>query len=397
MPKRLYSESNPDLFQYRKDGNYYCRVGDNDICLETNNLVLAEAALALQRALTKRFGTTAFKFKIKDLFPRFLKEKKKSVRDRTYKLYESIWRVYFEKLLGKVFIGNMNQRQWTNFCAHFDSVSDFQNHRNLMHQFLIWCQMHEFILAVPVLKNPKHKRRKRRVIPPQHLIQIFQHAHGSLLLFVALALFHGMRRGEIMTLDWRRISLPDRYLILSDDVVKTGDGREVPIAAIVHSLLVRRLQDQQDRGLATTWVFPHAKSPKKHADLTGLMSAWRRCLLHCGLAEQVPTTGKKSKYKIVVQYTWHDLRATYEKHAHKSSEFTDTQKEKMVGADIDVQKKIYVTMGAEDLRGLEEVVSKEVPELVEIIANKTVGQKVQLGTGRGKIFLKSSESEKSDG
>ncbi len=338
--------------------------------------------MRVQSALVSRFGAKAFKFRIGQLFPTFLQAKKAEVRASTYVGYLATWDRYFSKKLGKVYLGDFNQKVWSDFCEQLKKkteVRDFQTHRNLMSHFLVWCLSKEFVMAVPKLKNPKHVRRKRKIVPPEHLVLIFQRAHGRLLLFLTLALFMGMRRDEIMGLDWARIDLKNRSLTLSDSDVKTGDGRHLPMSVIVHSLLVARLKELQDEGLATKWVFPHAKSPKKRASAGSLMTAWRRCLLHCGLAERVKTVGNKSKYKIVVQYTWHDLRATFEKHAHKSLEHTDTQREKFAGAAIDVQKKIYVSMDAEDLRGLEEVVSKQVPEVARIIAGKTVARKVEVG------------------
>lgn len=372
MGKRIYCETNRKLYQFKADGKIYCRLGGDDVCLDTNDPVVAEANLALELALRKRFGTVAFKFKVKDLFPKFLKEKKPDLRESTFKSYETIWKD-FNQPLGKHLIGNMNQRAWAAYCTKKRGKSDFQNHRNLMHQFLVWCEMKEFILAVPTLKNPKHKRRRRKIIPPQHLRMIFQHAHGSLLLFISMALFMGMRRSEIMGLEWPRLDLIDRLLILRDEDVKTDEGREIPINTVAHQLLLVRKQKQQDENLNTRWVFPHATRPSRHANFGGLMNPWRVCLLRCGLAKKAISKGKM-KHKIVVEYTWHDLRATYEKYSHKSTKHTDTQREKMVGADIDVQRKRYVSMNADDLRGLEEVVSTQIPELAAIVGTKFLAQ-----------------------
>lgn len=383
MAKRIYSESNSRLYQYKPDGNFYVLSGGSEICLKTSSAKRAEANLTLQDALNDRFGTTAFKFKVGQLFPLFLSEKLPILRPRTYALYESFWQNHFEKKLGKLHLGNMNQRAWEAFCNNTPTIKDFQNPRNLMHQFLVWCEMKEFLMAVPTLRNPKHKRRRRKIVPPEHLKMIFQRGSTRLLVFLAMAGFMGMRRSEIMKLDWTRIDLVRKYLKLRDIDTKTDEGREIPLNSLALVLLTKHLKAQQDAELPTKWVFPNAADPKRHAGMESLMSAWRRCLLRCGLAEKVPTPGKTSPYKIVVQYTWHDLRATFEKYAHKSKDHTDTQREKMVGADIDVQKRIYVSMDAEDLRGLEEVVTNQIPELKLIVSttfSKVTGK--DLGDGK---------------
>lgn len=392
MSRRLYHPKHERLYQCTKGGNFYIRQGDTEICLETSDVERALANMAMQDALNERFGAAAFKFKTGMLFPKFLGEKKKTIRPSTFELYESIWANHFEKTFGKVAIGNIDQPAWLKFCAKTKSISDFQNSRNLMHNFLVWCEMRRFILAIPTLKNPAHKRRRRRVIPPQHLVLIFQRGQNSLLLFTSLALFMGMRRKEIMTLSWDRVDLEARTILLRDEDVKTDDGRQIPITDVVHALLLKRMAEQQASKIKTDWVFPNAMTSRRHADLRGLMGSWRRCLLDCGLAEKAPTKSKskRRKFKIVVEYTWHDLRATYEKHSHMSRDYSDTQKEKMVGAEIDVQKRLYVSMDANDLRGLEEVVSKQVPELVQVITRKTGARKVETGNGLEKENLKLS-------
>lgn len=337
------------------------KVGRTDLCLETSDFETAEENLAMQDERTKRFGSRAFNRRFGKLFPLFLKKKKREVRSRTYELYEGIWLKHFEKFFGKMLLADITQKRWSKFCEQAIGVSDFQNYRNLIHAFLKWCEREQYINAVPTFENPSHKRRKRRIVPSKHLVLIFQFASGSLLLFIAHALFMGMRRREIMTLEWLRIDLESRDLTLRDLDVKTDEGRQVPLTDIVFELLAARLKAQQDAKIKSPWVFPHKTNPKAHANVSGLKTAWRTCLTR---AELLESDGS-------LMYTWHDLRATYETQSHKSTEYTDTQKEKMVGADIDVQKRIYVSMTANDLRGLEEIVSKQLPELVQIIAGKT--------------------------
>lgn len=370
MGKRIYNGENRRLYQFTVGGNYYTRSSGGDLCLETSDLATALANLAYQDSLVKRFGAKAFKHTLGTLFPKFLKQKSKEVRASTYANYELLWGSFTKHKLDRVKVGDMGQRVWSRYCEKAKGTNDFQNHKNLMHQFLKWCELGGYIKAIPTLKNPKHKRRRRKVIPQAHLAMIFQRAQGSLLLFCSMALFMGMRRKEIMTLSWDRVDLVHRSLRLRDEDVKTDEAREIPITGAVHALLVERLKEQLDAGVKTMWVFPNREGSRRHADVQGLMTAWRTCLLHCGLARAVKNIGKKSKRHIVVDYTWHDFRATYETYSLKSTAFTKEQKEKMVGADIDVQKRIYATMTADDLRGLEEVVAVQGPEIAKLLANR---------------------------
>lgn len=359
---RIYSVKHPVLFKRRKDGDYYTFIGQKETWLKTNDPRVALANREYIIATREALGPKSFEFPIGNLFPRFLESKKYEVRFSTLNSYEKLWSGGLKRFWAKRSLAEVHQATWLEYCRRNDSVRAFQNHRNLMHQFLVWCEMNRFLRAIPTLKNPKHKGRKRKIIPPEHLSVIFQEASGSLQLFLSLYLFMGMRRLEIISLPWDKVNLIKRTITLDDKSVKTGDGREVPINSIVYGLLLKRRSEQR---IKTRWVFPNALDEERHADPGGLKTAWQTCMGRAGLA--IRATGKRNRKYWKAIYTWHDFRATFEKHMHRSNEFTDTQKEKMVGADIDVQKRVYVTMDADDLRGLEEVVTKAIPELAGII------------------------------
>jgi hypothetical protein len=80
----------------------------------------------------------------------------------------------------------------------------------------------------------------------------------------------------------------------------------------------------------------------------------------------------------------HDLRATYEHYANKRTDFTDTQREKMAGASIQTQRRIYLHgFQAEDLRGLENVVQFD--GLESIMSEKnSVSSNLEAGGNTGK-------------
>ena len=372
MSKRIYYKENERIFQHKPKGQFYCYVGGNEFPLDTNDPAEALNRLKYVDQTSTFFGPAAFNHKLSELFPMYLDHKKKSVRASTFKEYEKLWKIFEATGLGKLRLVELNQTTWDKFCnSKKHSITDFQNPRNLVHNFLTWCQRRRFIGAVVSLENPVHKRRKRRIIPNEHLALIFQYADGSLLLFLSMALYMGMRRSEIIKLSWSRVNLVERHLILRDEDVKTGEGREIPLNNVVHGLLCKRLVEQE--GVTTKWVFPNGNDPKRHADPTGLKTAWWNVLRKAGLYE------KDEDGHITWLYSFHDFRATYELYSNLSKDFTDTQKEKMVGAQIDVQKRIYVSMKAKHLLGLEEVVATQVPELQRIIENKTVSLKP--GTG----------------
>lgn len=360
---RIYHPKDKELFQRQQDGKFYTWLKGSEICLDTNDFAQAKANKEYHKALVNLYGPAAFKSTVGKLFPIYLTEisKKKNLRPTYIKSIEWYWTKYLEAYWGKKKLIDINQSNWDHFCSSvqkkFD-VSDFTNHRSTLTGFMAWASRKRFMLAIPSLENPIHKKRKRKIITPDHLRLIFQYANGGLRDFLTIALFTGMRRGEIVKLKWKQIIFERRALVLADDDVKTGEGREIPINDAVVNCLTARLASQQDTKTKTKWVFPNRRDPSRHMDLSGFKLSWRLCIEKANLSD--------------IGYTWHDFRSTYEKYMHKALGFTDTQKEKMAGSSIDVQKQLYVSMNADDLRGLENVV--QVEGLTDILEKPSEGE-----------------------
>jgi len=263
-------------------------------------------------------------------------------------------------------LAQINEKLWAKYIQSA-KVGDLANHRKVMTGFLKWAKRKGFLSALPdITEIPHHIRRQRYIATEAELRTIFQHAQGSLQLFCALALFNGMRRKEIMTLSWEGVDLRSRKISVEKAHNKLRRAREMPINDLLVTLLRARHAGQIESKITTPWVFPKRDKPSHHGAIDGLKTAWNTVRRNHGLEH----------------ITWHDLRATFEKYSHKSKDHTDTQKEKFSDATMDVQKKIYVTMTADDLRGLEDVV--QVSGLKEIISGQTSsegkvrGQKKQI-------------------
>ena len=142
------------------------------------------------------------------------------------------------------------------------------------------------------------------------------------------------------------MNLQEGYILIDEETSRTRRGREIPLNGFVRELLLLRLKLQQVTSKTCIWVYPKRGKPKEHMVMTGPMKAWHTMLKNAGLAD--------------LDIRPHDLRATFEHFMHLNAAFTDTQREKMAGASIDVQKRIYLTgFQARHLRGLEEVVAFE--------------------------------------
>lgn len=397
MPKRLHHPKDKELFQYKPGGNFYIRKGGAEYCLETNDFKKAQAAREYHNALVTTYGAASFKATFGVVMPKYLAHmdrlvEKKARRKSYVDTIKRYWNKYLEPYWDRKRLMDFSQVTWDDYCERLQrkhDVSDFTNHRSTMTGLLEWCRGQKLVLAWPSVNNPEHKKRKRKIIPPEHLRLIFQHSPsvddwrtarvgkikktnrppkpsktkgryvpGGLRLFLALYLLEGMRRIENVELTWDRVDLVNRIIKLRDEDVKTGEGREIPMNAIVHALLTERLSVLQELGLDTRFVFPNWRDPKRHMSLNGFKTTWFKVLDEVDLR--------------ACGYTWHDFRATFKKAMHKLVGYTDTQKEKMAGSGIDVQKNTYVTMNADDLRGLENAV--DVPGLKELVVSTSQGQ-----------------------
>lgn len=387
MPKRIPTPD-PEIKLY-ENGMYWLRIGDKEVPLRTNDWLVALKRKPIEKAKLDATGEFSGRLNCNDVWSNYEGERKaqlatavlrsasgraerkqKSISPGTFKEIKDLWRLHLGKFFGTKRLSKIStdmETLWDDYCTQ-SIIVDLANHRKVMRGFLKWCKRKKYIKYVPELSVPAVIRRDRRVLKPAEIRRLFTHSKGSLLIFISMYLFMGMRRKEIMTLRWSGIHLDEGYLVLDKSEVKTRKGRPLPINGFVLGLLRERQSRQQI--FASPFVFPNRKDRKRHADIGGLKTAWNTCMRRCEWE-----TG---------YVTPHDLRATFESYAHKSTDFTDTQREKFAGAAIDVQKRFYVQFDASDIRGLEEVV--KVDGLSKILASKIKQTGNQRGTAGDEIL-----------
>ncbi|WP_341328805.1 site-specific integrase [Methylotuvimicrobium sp. KM2] len=140
----------------------------------------------------------------------------------------------------------------------------------------------------PMRKVKKGKESRGRVrflddVERKRLLDACQ-VNDWLYLAVIVSLSTGMRKGELMGLQWQDVNLKEGFIILHE--TKNGERRRVPITGLALELLrghskVRRLDSQL--------LFPGVVSPNKPFDLR---KAWQAAL----------------KRAEIEDFRWHDLR-----------------------------------------------------------------------------------------
>lgn len=326
------------------NGVYYFRSGDFEKSLKTKDKRQAKINAQGLEAKIDEFGVSAYRLKVSSVLPEYFEFRqsqtlgKSAIRQSTVDECKKLFKLHLEPFFGDLVFASINESKWLDYCQ-FKNDIDLMNHRKVFSYFLKWAKVRGYYNYTLDMKIPKSDRRERPIHPPEVCKKIIENSKGSLRLFLSMYLFMGMRRSEIMKLSWDRVSLERGLLVLGKGDTKTKKRRYVTINPFVLQLLQNRFKEQSGQSL---WVFQNAKHPEKHADPSGLKTAWKTLLKKCGFLD--------------LDIQWHDLRATHQYYSHKSTDFTDTQREKFSGSNIEVQKRHYVSFEADDVRGLESVV-----------------------------------------
>ncbi|WP_275791006.1 tyrosine-type recombinase/integrase [Pararhizobium gei] len=158
--------------------------------------------------------------------------------------------------------------------------------------------------------------------------------------FLLLALFTGMRRGELMALRWDNVDLNARTLHLPK--TKNGDPLNLPLSKFLTDLLTAR----KDLAGNSPWVFP---GPGKDGHLVETKKFLLRVSAGSG-----------------VSFTLHDLRRTFITIA-ESLDVPYYALKRLLNhrANSDVTGG-YIVVNTERLRGPVEQVAKQILELVDV-------------------------------
>ena len=356
MSKKYEDTPDKNIKRHIKSGIFYFIRGKVERSLKTKDWKEAKERKAFVKNEVDGFGSGS-QTKFGTLWPDFVEFKtkqskgqikgEKPISEGTLKEIIMIGKNYLVPFLGKKRVGQV-EKEWPKFCE-WAQASDLQNQRKVANQFFKWAKKEGKVSKKPDLSDiPYHERRQRRIIKPHELKKIFENAEGGLRVFLTLALYNGLRRKEIMTLSWEQIDLDEGYIRILKGFNKRRRERSIPI----NDLVVSVLRAHKEVSKRSPWLFPKRDKSSSHASLGAFMTAWKTCLKNAELSD----------------ITWHDFRATFEKHMNKNLSFTEVQKEKFADATMDIQKRIYVSMDHEDLKGLED--SVQIDGLNDIILNQ---------------------------
>lgn len=119
----------------------------------------------------------------------------------------------------------------------------------LLSRFLRWAKEEHSVQCSDVtegVKLPEAGKARSKVVEPVELKMILDRAPDAAKDFFVLAYETAMRRNELLAVTPSMIDLKKRIITLSDDMVKNGCGREVPLTKKAVEVL-HRLCDGKDK------------------------------------------------------------------------------------------------------------------------------------------------------
>lgn len=140
--------------------------------------------------------------------------------------------------LGDYTLGQLNPQFWKSWINEQTiSPSSVRRELALISGIFRECVEWGYMEHNPLhdVKSPKSAKPRDRVITDAEIVLINDHlakGKGSsqqIRIAFNLALLTGMRRSEILSLDWSQIDLERRFLTLLD--TKNGDKRDVPLSS----------------------------------------------------------------------------------------------------------------------------------------------------------------------
>ena len=361
------------------DSYYYRRGGTEKVLGKFADDEDAIEAKEIFEAKRDFLGVRAFKFKAKHVWPDYLEQRRQQCEGTipgrkkdspyTFREIDRTWKNHLRKPFGNRLLADIDDPLWNAYCAKA-RVGDLTNHRKVLKTFLKWCMFNGYLRALPLLQVPKVVRRKRRILSQEQILALIENAHDRLLLFVCCYLLMGMRWTEIRLLKKSSINLWKRTLRVEEETTRTRKARIVKINRFVLKLLIIEYRRHQTARINTPWVFPKKLKPKEPMIDTAMRRPWERLLARAGLSDITP----------------HDMRATFEYWQARNPGFTDAQREKSVGASMQMQMERYlVDTDADFVKGLEESVKFEALDRLKQIKLKKNPESLILGKTREKI------------
>jgi integrase len=128
------------------------------------------------------------------------------------------------------------------------SVATLNRYLCLISNVFRWAILNEHTKTNPVADVPRYSEKGRHrtlILTHKQALHLLEVAPDDFRFVLVLAIFTGLRRGEIVTLEWRDVGLNAREITVRPENCKTDTGRTVPFLDVVHDALQERYRQRE--------------------------------------------------------------------------------------------------------------------------------------------------------
>jgi len=268
-----------------------------------NTDLIGQARIRRDEEIEKFFGT-APRWKgqtllVEDKFGEFVELKRTKAR-RTHQSISGHWENHLKAYFGSLRLDDVTESEWLRYVQEKRKIAPdrkFFNDRKYLSMFLNWLHREGFIKRIPRLENVDPERAAGKIFSDEEVQKILENAEGDLKFQILMAITMGMRKGEILTLEWRQIDFQRNSIYLPAAKTKIRKERTFGISEACVGELTSRYENKTDE-----WVFPNWRTDGKPVGANGNQKSWTAC-----------------KKKVGVTGRFHDLRHTFLTKAFKKS------------------------------------------------------------------------------
>lgn len=334
----------------KRDGVYWARFMKRgrrvEMSLETKNFELARKQTQdIEDKLLAGRTWKREKQLFQDAWIEFLVDKVsgnkvRPARPKTMHEYTAFGVRYYLPFFGERRLAEIDSHLWDEFIQHVRARHgnvEFFNIRKYFSGFLTWARRHEKILTPPYLRDPDAvaNKEKEEFTPGKayekaELKRLLKAAkgRGRFELWVYMAVYHGMRPGEINQLSRDRVDLDAGVINLKRADTKTNSARRVPIHKRVLPLLAIQLAATKD----SPYLFPNLHDKQRPMDSQGFKKNWYALAADAG-----------------VEGRMYDFRHTFITHAIAAG-LNPAAVGKMTGTSLAIIEKYYLHLTNDTLR-----------------------------------------------
>jgi integrase len=260
-------------------------------------------------------------------------ETKKQKAETTQTSMRIQWEKHLKPYFGHMAVEDITETLWMRYVDEKRKEKPnrkFFNDRKYFSMFFNWCFREGFIDRRPHLPDVDGELEGGHAYSDDEIQRLMEAAPtANLKLQIQMALTMGMRKWEILNLEWSQIDFIKGTIYLPAHKTKIRKARTFPISQATLTELHSRAQNS-----SSPFVFPNPRDPSKSVGRDGNASAWETCKAGAGI---------KGKF--------HWLRHTFLTRAFK----TNTPPALIcafAGLSMDVAQRTYLHFNHEDMKAI---------------------------------------------